>query len=220
MPTDFKVQVAEGSKYYKQAQYDSLERFISYYHQIDETRKLSPTSVLEIGIGSDVTSSYLKSLDIKVTTCDFDANVGADVVADVRQIPLPDESFDLVMAYQILEHIPFEDFDKALAELCRISKKNVIISLPFRSSYFELVIKMPFIRTLFKRNFFDFTFRKAIKFPGFQKSGQHYWEIDPGEYKLKIVREKINKHFNILKELSPILNKYHYFFVLEKKDHD
>ena len=216
MQKDYKVQV-DASKYYRSKKYDNLERFISYYHQIDEARKISADSILEIGIGGSVVSDYLKNIGKHITTCDFDKNTGAAIISDVRNIGVNDNSFDLVMACQILEHIPFEDFEKALTEIKRVSKKYVIISLPYRLTYFEMIFKFPFIRTLFKRDFFDFTIKKAIKFSGFEKSGQHYWEIDQKQYKLKDVRNKINKYFKILNEFSPILNKYHYFFILELK---
>lgn len=208
----------DAAKHYRSKKYDSLERFISYYYQIDEARQLSIDSILEIGIGGEVVSNYLKSIGKKVTTCDFDKQTGADIISDIRDIKTEDNTFDLVMACQILEHIPYEDFAKGLSEIKRVSKKYAIISLPYRLTYFEMIIKFPFIRTLFKKDFFDFSIRKSIRFPGFQKSGQHYWEVDQRKYKLKEVRRKIKKEFKIIKEFSPILNKYHYFFILEIKD--
>lgn len=213
---NYNIQV-DAEKHYLNDRYDNLERFISYYHQIDWVRRLQVKSVLEVGIGNGLVANYLRNLDIKVTTCDFDANVKPDIVADVREIPIDNNSFELAMACQILEHIPFEDFPLALAELSRISSKYVIISLPVRSSYFEFILKFPFIRTMFKRNFFDFTFHKFIKFPGFESSGQHYWEIDQKDFTFKKIKLLVNEKFNIIAEFSPVLNKYHYFLILEKK---
>ena len=200
---------------YRSKKYDTLERFISYYHQIDEARKMPIDSVMEIGIGGEVVANYLKNIGKKVITCDFDEKTGADIVSDVRDIKAEDNFVDLVIACQILEQIPFEDFTQALSEIKRVSKKYVIISLPYRVSYFEMIIKFPFIRTLFKKNFFDWSIKVPVKFSGFEKSGQHYWEIDRRKYKLKKIRQQINKEFKILNEFSPILNKYHYFFILE-----
>jgi ubiquinone/menaquinone biosynthesis C-methylase UbiE len=82
------------------------------------------------------------------------------------------------MACQILEHIPFDDFEKALSELKRVAKDYVVISLPRRCSCVEFVIKLPLIRSFFKRKFIDLSLVKSLKFKGFEESGQHYWEID------------------------------------------
>lgn len=207
------MQVKKG--YYKNSSYNSLERFISYYYQIDSILSLGIKNILEIGIGSNLVSFCLKEYGINVMTCDFDSSVEPDIVADIRKIPLPDKSFDAVLACQVLEHIPFEDFDNALIEIKRLSSRYVVISLPYRSVFFESVLKFPFIRKIFNRSFFDFVVRKAVKFQGFKSSGQHYWEIDSKMYKMKIVRDRIKNHFKIIKEFSPVLNKYHYFFILE-----
>jgi len=215
MPEQFSTQVPEG--YYLKKKYNDLERFISYFYQIETVTSLPVKNVLEIGIGTKVTADYLKNLEIKVTTCDFDQNLNPDVLGDVRDLTVPDNSFDAVLAFQILEHLPFDDFSKALNELKRVSLKYVVISLPFRSAYFELVVKFPFIRTLLKKNFLDLTLRKGVKFPGFASSSQHYWEIDQHQYKLKQIKKILSRDFIILRDFSPVLDKYHYFFVLKKR---
>lgn len=211
---NYQVQVREG--YHYRLEYDTLERFISYYHQIKSVLDLKPESVLEIGVGNKLVSNYLTSFGVVAKTCDFDASLNPDIVSDIRNIDTKDGSFDVVMACQILEHIPFDEFESGLKELARVSKKHVMISLPCRHTGFEFVLKMPFVRTLFKKTFLDIFFRIPVKFPGFEKSGQHYWEIDNKEYNLHKVKDKIKKYYKIKKEFSPVLNKYHIFFVLEK----
>lgn len=209
------VQVGKG--YHHRLKYDTLERFISYHYQIKSILDLKPETVLEVGIGNKIVSNYLHNMGIKVTTCDFDDSLNPDLVSDIREIKAENESFDVSVAFQILEHIPFEDFEKGLSELARVSKKHVVISLPCRHTGFEFVFKMPFIRTIFKRTFLDLMIKIPVKFPGFEKSGQHYWEIDNKKFKLSKIREKLKKHFNVKDQFSPVLNKYHIFFVLEKK---
>lgn len=202
---------------YKIGKYLTLERFISYFYQITETAKLGVESVLEIGIGNGLVTACLRQLGIRVMTCDFDASVHPDVVADVRQIALPDRSVDLVMACQVLEHLPFAEADQALQELARITKKYAIISLPRRHMVFEAVLKFPGIRTLFKRHFLDLSVVIPLRFPGFAESGQHYWEIDQWTVSLAEVKRKMETYFQVRRIFSPPLNKYHVFFLLEKR---
>ena len=52
----FNTQVEEG---HYLASYDTLERFIGYFYQIDFIRKLKPKTILEIGIGNRTTSNYV-----------------------------------------------------------------------------------------------------------------------------------------------------------------
>lgn len=211
----FKIQVNKSN--YNKSTYNSLERFISYFYQVDSIVKCQAQKVLEIGVGNKLSSEYLKSVGIEVVTCDFDPAINPDIVADVRDIPVESKSFDTVVAFQVLEHIPFEDFSSVLGEFARITKKNVIISLPYRSTYVNLAFKFPGIRTLLKRNFVDLSIRIPLRFGGFETSGQHYWEIDNNLYTLKKVKTEIEKYFTIKKDFSPVLNKFHYFFVLEVK---
>jgi len=209
-----KTQVSEG--YYKRKKYNSLERFISYFYQIDSIESLPGVkTVFEIGPGSKLVSNELKKLGYEVTTCDFDKSLEPDIVCDVRDLP-KDKKYDAILACQILEHVPYDDFEKTLVDLAEITNKYVVISLPERHTGFELITKFPFIQTIFKKKFFDLSLRLPVKFPGFAESSQHYFEIDGHKYPIRRIRQSLMKSFTILGEFNPPLNKYHKFFLLEK----
>lgn len=199
--------------------YDNLLRFISYYYQIKLTKSLAPKTVLEIGIGNGLYSDSIKRYGIDITTCDFDKKLKPDYVADVRNLPFKKESFDLIALFEVLEHIPFNDVDKALNELHNITKKYVILSLPYYSATFEFTIRFPFIGRLFKKSFFDLFIRLPFLVKDKKFNGEHYWEIGWKSYPLERIRKLFHKNaFRIIKEIRPILNTSHYFFILEKMD--
>ncbi len=201
-------------EHYKEG-YDNLERFISYHHQIDFARKLSPKNILEIGVGNKTVSNYLKNNGFKVTTFDLDKKLEPDYVGDLRELPFDDNSFDLVMCCEVLEHLPFSEFEKALSEIKRVSKKNAIISIPNSSKIVGIHFKFPGMFFLFHKPLLSFIF--SIPFPIKHKfDGEHYWEIGKKGYSLKKVMNKIRKHFKIKKSMRLKLNTYHHFFVLEK----
>jgi len=203
--------------YYFQRKYASLERFISYFYQIDFIINAKAKRILFIGIGDGLVPGYLKKIPgIEVMTYDINLALHPDVVGDVRCLSFKDNEFDLVVAFEVLEHIPFKEFPMVLSDLARISKEKVILSLPFRQTGFEFIVRLPFIRTLFKRSFLRFLWTIPIKFPGFEASGQHYWEIDSKQFSIKKVRLIIKKNFDILFEQKVLLNPYRYFFMLQK----
>ncbi|OGD86047.1 methyltransferase type 11 [Candidatus Curtissbacteria bacterium RBG_13_35_7] len=192
--------------------YTSKERWISYWYQIDEIIKLKPQSVLEIGVGNKTVSDYLKKLGIKITTCDLDTSLKPDVIADVTNLPFKKESFDVVICAQVLEHLPFKDFSKALKELYRVTKKSVVITLPHFSItdlYFGIKL-IPYI----PQKEFSFKVDLPIKH---EFLGEHYWEIGKKNYPLKKIKHEIVKSgFKIEKSYYPKENPFHHFFVLQK----
>lgn len=197
--------------------YDDIKRFISYFYQIDIIRDVGAKEILEIGVGNKIVSNYLKNNDIKVITCDFNENLEPDVVADIRELPFQNNSFELVMACEILEHLPWDDFDKTLGELARVAKKYVLISLPYYSASFEFLFRFPMVGKIFKYPFVDLFLRIPIFWGKLKDGGEHYWEIGRKNYPIRKIRKAIKNRFIIKKEIRPILNQYHHFFLLEKK---
>lgn len=57
------------------------------------------------------------------------------VIHDVRDLPFPDNSFDTVIALQIVEHLEKEEAWKMVADMERIAKKQVVIATPIGEMY-------------------------------------------------------------------------------------
>lgn len=196
------------AKNYKFYQYDYKERWISYWHQIDEILKLEPESVLEIGVADKVVADYLKKQGVAVKTLDINGELKPDFTANVLEVPLPDDSFFVVLCAEVLEHLPFSDFEKALLEIKRVSKKFVILTLPHFGPTIKFCLKLPFIKE--KRFAFKLLFLKK------HQSKEHYWEIGKKGYPAGKIRKIIKRYFRIRKEFIPFENQYHHFFILEK----
>ena len=208
-----------SQSYYFKKKYADLERFISYFYQVDliaECMRDSRDRVLEIGVGNGTVSDYLRKAGVALTTCDFDRRLNPDHVADVRTLPFVDNSFDIVTAFEVLEHIPFEDFEGALRELHRVSRRRVILSLPYRSTSFELVLKFPYVRTIFRRLYLGIFLRIPLIFRRAGPHSQHHWEMDLARFPLRRIRAILRRYFTVIREVRPVLHSYHYFFVLEK----
>ncbi len=196
---------------YQFSSYAHPGRFVSYYHQLDEVLKLTPQNILEVGVGDGVFRDYIKgNTNIIYTSVDIAEDLHPDVVGSVTKLPFNNKSFDVVCAFEILEHLPFDQFEIALQELARVSRREVILSLPHFGPPVQLHIKIPLLRPL--RISFKIPFPKEHKF-----NGQHYWEIGKKGYSACEIRSILNRYFVIEKEFVPFENQYHHFYVLIKK---
>lgn len=194
--------------------YDSKERFISYWHQINEIIKLNPKSVLEVGIGNGFVSKYLKERKVNVLTLDIDKKLNPDIVGSVLDVPFPDNSFEVVACYELLEHLKYENINKALSEIFRVSKSYAILSLPDASRVYRLYVQIPKVG-VFKR----LIPIPRIKNPIHKFNGEHYWEIGKVGYPLNKVTKDIERAGFKIKETYRIFeNSYHRFFVLKKRE--
>ena len=201
----------EPTHYFNKS-YDTKERFIGYWHQVNEIVMLEPDSVIEIGIGSGFISKYLRERDINITTLDFDPNLNPDRVGSVLDIPFEDNFFEVVACYEVLEHLPFENFNKALAEILRVSKSYAVLSLPDASRSYRFDMQIPKIGEI----------KRLIPLPRLKKlihnfDGEHYWEIGKAGYPLKRILKDIKKAgFKIKKTYRLFEHPYHRFFILKK----
>ncbi|MEN9913156.1 MAG: hypothetical protein RLY66_564 [Candidatus Parcubacteria bacterium] len=202
-----KKQVDKG--HYDFKAYSHLGRWASYFFQLKEALEFNPASILEIGVGDGVFGDYIKkNTTIKYIAADIAEDLIPDVVASVLDLPFADDEFEVACAFEVLEHIPFEMFEKALSELARVSKKAVIISLPHFGPSCELSFKIPFMKRV----------KWAFKLPFHPKhvwNGEHHFEIGKKGHEIQKIRKILKKYFSIQKDFVPFENQYHHFFVLK-----
>jgi SAM-dependent methyltransferase len=167
--------------------YDNKERFISYWTQIHEIVRLRPKSVLEIGIGNGFVHRYLRQRGFSVHTVDADERLGPDTVALVESLPFDDGEFEVVCCFETLEHLPFEKFHAAVAELARVAGKWVLLSLPDVTPYARIHIEWGFHNKLLSK-FFDIPARRP---PVHQFDGEHFWEVGKKGYPLERVLSEL-----------------------------
>lgn len=196
-------------------EYVSKERMISYYNQSRIIKGLGRQvkNILEIGIRNSLLSDLLTSSGYNVTTADVNPELKPDLVLDLTTgFEIPKDKFDAIVLFQVLEHIPYSDAEKALKKLAETTRKFVVISLPYETVYFTLRTKFSF--TPVPRN-------ALIQVPKFWISKpfgeEHEWEMGLKEYPKKRLLNSIQAAgFSIRREFQDALNPYHYFFVLEK----
>lgn len=192
------------------AGYDDKGRWVSYWHQIKEALEFNPKKVLVIGKGNGIVPEYFRLAGIKTVVLDIDETLKPDIIASVLKMPFAENEFDVVLCAEVLEHLPFENFNAALLEIKRVTGNNVVISLPHFGPAIKFLLKLPFLPEI----------RFIIKLPYPKKhqfKGEHYWEIGKSEYSLNKIRFNIKKSgLAILKDYIVFENPIHRFFILKK----
>lgn len=167
--------------------YRFLERWDSYWHQLQFVRLSEPKSVLEVGVGGGTVARELRASGVSVTTVDIAEDLEPDVVGSITALPFPDNSFDLSLAAEVIEHIRFEDVPQALSELARVARTHVVVSIPNPGYVFSLNVKIPMVKRIIG----------IVKIPFFWKehifNGEHYWELGKKGYSLRLFLECANK---------------------------
>ena len=211
--SDFQTQVKKD--HYLKTDYDGLESFINYYYQTKSILQFrnEVKKILEVGIGNKTLTNYLRQFGFNVTTCDFAADLQPDKVADVRNLPFDDNEFDATVAFEILEHIPFSDFNLGLKELARVSRKYVIISIPNSTSFFEFKIRLSLPKFREKNIYKKFQVRNYLTK---QAPSSHKWEMNKKNYSAKKIKRVIKScNLEILDEMEPEWENHH-FFIMKK----
>lgn len=88
--------------------------------------------ILDVGAGPCILKSLLPD-ECSYTSIGMEAE--HDVRADLEKaLPVPDHEYDVVFCSHVLEHV--DNIHNLFGELCRVSKKHVIIALPNPYSIF------------------------------------------------------------------------------------
>lgn len=106
---------------------------------IKEIKKSKFDSFMEVGAGNGriIGAISKKFKGKKCYSCDINAELSKYISenypkisvlegsVDVSNMPIANNSFDLVYTFQVLQHVPQEEMEKALSELIRITKKEL-----------------------------------------------------------------------------------------------
>jgi SAM-dependent methyltransferase len=136
------TEVPTGNAYDKYGTTNPIEKALMgrFFETLDElVGDRAPSRLLEVGMGEGHVSGRL--LERFPAT----GQVGVDLpdhglveswravgvtgaFADITRLPFPDDTFDLVLAIEVLEHVA--DPERALSELGRVGSDRLVLSVP------------------------------------------------------------------------------------------
>ncbi|MFC1808892.1 class I SAM-dependent methyltransferase [Candidatus Omnitrophota bacterium] len=217
---------------YRKAYMLNKKKFTSYFYQLNRILRLPKSqvnSILEVGIGAGLFKAMIENYNYMYTSIDLLADNFPDHTGNVLAMPFSDFEFDLICAFEILEHLPYDQFLNALKELIRCSKKYLYLSLPCHTNYFSLRIELKFIQKYFRRLSFK---RELLKTFGgslenkdprqfadrIDKHNPHYWEVGrAATTKKKVLQDIQSLPIEIVDMFHSYENPYHLFILCEKK---
>jgi len=169
--------------------------------------------VLEVGPGPGVFKAVASCFGVCVETLDIDSELRPDYLGSVFNMPFGDGEYDVVCAFQVLEHMPFKKSLEAFQEMARVSDRYILFSVPDSSVSVSFTVGLPHfgVRSVY------FSFPRLWDWTA-RFDGQHYWEIGKRGYS----RRRVSLAFQgcagvcLSKRFRIPEYPYHCFFVFDK----
>jgi len=202
-----------------------LPHWESIFHQAHIPTYLPDVqSVLEFGPGRGLTGAILKHYGLDYSSVDVvDFGAKPDFLSSIKDFSAP-RSYDLVCAFQALEHNPPEDFVPHLKKMASVSNKYVYISLPYHGRWLHcnLAINLPkILKSISFGVQWPRVFQKARPIEKYRQSEnpyRHHWfEVgEKGYSKKDMVQFAKDANLKVIKDFHSKTFPYHYFLLMEK----
>jgi len=143
--------------------YENPKRWGKDYHRIDLDRAIltaqtvpgDAKDILEVGPGDGLIFNTLKGAGYDPVAFDISRNALKHIQSSklvqgtASQLPFSSNSFDLVLACEVLEHIPNHIYKSVLEEIIRVTKKYILITVPYREKLEWNYARCPACRCIF-----------------------------------------------------------------------
>jgi len=135
-------------EYYENPVFWDIKRYFENQAELERFNKIISTipsnvkSLLDVGCGNGVFLYLLKNkrseissvglerskMAIEIASKNFDVEI---IEGNISSLPFRDASFDCLTALEVIEHLPYEIYERVLGEFERVAKKYIIISVPY-----------------------------------------------------------------------------------------
>lgn len=162
-------------EYYENESLWTEERFLNNDQELNRFKNIhslipaATNSILDVGCGNGAFLKYLEDNGPNIKKAGFERSQTAIankvckseiITGSSDRIDYPDNSFDVVLALEVIEHLPFRIYESTIKELQRIASKHIIISVPYRER--QRLIKCPYCGCSFSPYFHLRSFNEKI----------------------------------------------------------
>lgn len=189
--------------------YFSYNQLWSFVEQIHHIRQFYPQRLIEIGVGNGFVSTFFRGMGVEVKTFDVNPNLMPDIVAPLQELAnfVEPKEFDLISCCEVLEHMPFEEFESAIINFSSLAN-NLYLTLPVYGKHIGVggLIQLPKFRRWFGAWW-------RLPFRWGQIPDMHFWEIDHEQRtSKKEVIKLLGKYYRKIEAGYFKANPYHRFF--------
>lgn len=160
-------------------------------------------SILDIGCGNGYILNFLHKLHKyeKLVGVDFSSTAldylqTEKYLMDISELNFEDNSFDLVMCNEVLEHLTQDEYAQALSELQRISRKYILVTVPNNENLEDNLVCCPKCSTWFNQEYHVRSFAVddiQTLFDSYKL--EKHWEVGP---KIQIIKQnRVSRLFNL-----------------------
>lgn len=158
-----------------------LKKIVSWYRALIIKLFLNPKTALDVGCGTGELVLALRSLGIGA----YGIEISKEAIAlankavkpylkqgDIIKIPYPDNYFDLVLTFDVLDKISREKIEKAVKETARVSKKYILHKIyTLENLWLTIFHRIDFSTvSLFEKNFWKRVFSSIPQIKIIKKS--------------------------------------------------
>ena len=127
--------------------FESRQHFSWYWRQAKMVYDFcqKEESLLELGKGTGCLSDILRGKGWNIRTLDIDEDKKPDFCCDAYSFDYLSVSPDVLLAFEIFEHLPFETFVKVISKISVSGVRKIIFSVPWcERQLFGLSLKFPY----------------------------------------------------------------------------
>jgi SAM-dependent methyltransferase len=120
------------------------------------------TSVLEVGCGDGLIINSVTAPDtmgVDISRAGLSSVQGPSLLCSLEELPFEDGRYDLVIASEVLEHLPEEIYQRSLSEIARVARAHILLSVPHREYLKANITRCPSCGREYHRNLHERSYR-------------------------------------------------------------
>jgi SAM-dependent methyltransferase len=198
-----------------------LSAFVNACYQFHDVASLPRCrSVLVVGPGQGLVVPILRWRGYAVETFDIDSTFAPDHLGSVHDLSqFSKGQFDVIIASHVLEHLAEPYLDSALSEMARVGRHSLIY-LPVAGRYASLRVQPGTLNIDWQLRFNLFNyFERPDGLTRKYSGGEHYWEIGRRGFRVRDIKQRLERFFVIVRAYRNLDWLPSYNFVVRSRQH-